>query len=149
MPHKVMASQLLVVRLRKVGVAIGISKGEVVALRLSGVPFHGVLRSDGVEVLRGLDNVLLDWVVADGEGSADVAFPPGLGETLGAVTGFGDVWAFSIDCGIDHCSALRCQLRVIRRLSGRSHSIGVAMLRLKVAKAAASLEMCIFEDLMW
>jgi len=27
--------------------------------------------------------------------------------------------------------------------------MGVAMLRLKVAKAAASLEMCILEDVMW
>jgi hypothetical protein len=83
-----MASELLVVRLREIGVTIGIGKGEVVALGLGGVPFHGILGSDGVEVLGRLDDVLLDWVIADGEGGADVAFPPGLSKTLGTVAGF-------------------------------------------------------------
>jgi len=87
-PNKVVASQLLVVSLRKVCVAIGISKGEVVALRLSGIPLHGILGGDGVKVLRGLNNVLLDRVVSNGQGGADVALPPCLSEALSTGAGF-------------------------------------------------------------
>lgn len=79
-PNQIVASQLLVVRLREVRVHVRLLKGEVVALRLGGIPLHGVLGSDGVELVWTLNDVLLDGVVADGQGSAKVACLVGGGE---------------------------------------------------------------------
>jgi len=76
-----MTPKLLVVGLGEVGVAIGISEGEIVVSRLRCVPLHGVLGGDGVEVVGGLNNVLLDGVVTDSQGSANVASLPGLCKT--------------------------------------------------------------------
>ena len=92
-----MTAELLVVGLGEVGVEIGISEGESVVSRLSCVPLHGVLGSDGIKIVRGLNNVLLDGVITNSQGSANVASLPGLCKTEGDSPLFCDL---DVRCGI-------------------------------------------------
>lgn len=79
-----MAAHFFVVAVGKIGYSVCTGEGKVVALRLGGLPFHGIFGGDGVEVCAGLDDALFDRVIADGQGCADVLAAlggPGLSES--------------------------------------------------------------------
>lgn len=85
MPDQSVASDFLLVLVCEIDNGICSGKGKVVAAGLGGLPFHGVFGGDGVEFVAGLDDALFDWVIADGQGCADVLASfggPGLSESL-------------------------------------------------------------------
>lgn len=65
-PDQRVASHLLAILRGKVCNGIGIAPVKLVAVGLSGIPLHSVLRRDGAE-FRAADDVLLRIVVADGQ----------------------------------------------------------------------------------
>lgn len=60
-----MAVNLLIILLSESDNCITTGKSEVVPGGLRGLPLHGVLRSDRIEVL--VDNPQLGWLIADGQ----------------------------------------------------------------------------------
>lgn len=73
MPNESVAVNLLLLCNSVVADSVSTSEGELTASWLSGLPLHGILRSDGSEVIVVVDDGALssvDWV-ADGQGSTN------------------------------------------------------------------------------
>lgn len=77
-PDERVAPQVLAVLDRPVDVAVGVVKGEDAALRLGRLPLQRVLGRDGADLEVVLEDGVLEGLVAQSQGGADVLLALGL-----------------------------------------------------------------------